>query len=337
MDLQRPIMDQVPNVAANARESITTGAKNAFDSVTNAAANVRNTLGEFGTSASNIATGASNSVTGALSGTSDAASSNFLDLNGVVAKIAFLVLVLFAFLALLRLGISAVGYFMRPSNSPYLVKGLLNGTSTTTISQDPSNTSAVPISRSNDASKGIEYTWSVWLNINQTADAATTAVWHPVFVKGEGNYDATNMCTINGPGMYLRTDANGVCTLRYRMDNVSGTGHTDMEIPNIPQLKWVHVAARLQNTILSIYVNGVVALQTTMEAAPSQNFYDVHVCPNGGFSGSLADLRYFDQALGIFGINNILMFGPNTSPSALTTDSKAVGGNFSYLSNLWYQ
>jgi len=349
MDLQKPIIEQirnsipaVPFVATNAMQSGTDVAKSAFTSLADTATNVRASLDDFG---QNVGEGA----------TSITEPGNFFDINGLFAKIAFLIFVLFGFVFLVRVGISLVGYFTLPSQSPYIVKGMLNGSSALDISQDPSNPASVPIPRSNDAAKGAEFTWSTWLFVGNQSSGSYKAV----FVKGDGGFDATtgiNVC--NGPGMYLKTDGGGVTSLRICIDTIrkpiatststvatsivatttaEGDGGPDViDISNIPQRKWVHVAVRLQNTLVDTYVNGVISKRTTLSAAPKQNYYDVHVCPNGGFSGSLSDLRYFDHALSVFSINNIVIFGPNTKTTAMTTDAKAVGGNYSYLSPQWY-
>jgi hypothetical protein len=70
-----------------------------------------------------------------------------------------------------------------------------------------------------------------------------------------------------------------------------------------------------------------------MSYAPKQNYYDITVC--GGFNGSLSNLRYYDHALNVFDINNIIMFGPNTIPSKLASNSGG-SGNYAYLSSQWY-
>ena len=335
MDLQKPIIDQIQNSVPDTteiRNSIGNSAQNAFTSLADTATNVRSSLDEFG---KNVGTGADTLV----------APGNFLDLNGIFAKIAFLIFVLFGFMFLTRIGISLIGYFTLPSQNPYVIKGMLSGSSAVDISQDPSDPKSVPITRSNDANKGAEFTWSVWLFANQPAPSSPGIVaYKPIFVKGEGEFDpATGINVCNGPGMYLTTDSTtGVSTVRICMDTINkhdpnATASPDViDIPNIPQQKWVHIAIRLQNTLLDTYVNGVIATRTTLSAAPKQNYYDVHVCPNGGFSGSISDLRYFNHAQSVFGINSIVMYGPNTKTSATTTDAKAVGGNYSYLSNKWY-
>ena len=88
------------------------------------------------------------------------ATKEFFESNSVIAKIAFLLLVLFVFSILLRLGIGLLGYFLGPDDSPKLIKGMVDASIQLTIPQDPEDSSAITISRSANATDGIEFTWS---------------------------------------------------------------------------------------------------------------------------------------------------------------------------------
>ena len=121
------------------------------------------------------------------------------------------------------------------------------------------------------------------------------------------------------------------------MDHIGdGDGKDEVVVDSLPIGKWFHVAVRLQNMMLDVYVNGTIAKRQNLEFAPKQNFYDVVVNGNNGFSGQLSNLRYYNRALNIFEMNNIVMWGPNTNKSSLSTDSRAKTGNYSYLSSMWY-
>jgi hypothetical protein len=93
-------------------------------------------------------------------------SREFLESNSLVAKFAFLLLVIFGFVILLRIGISTLSYFLKPSNSPHLIDGMVDATQMIIFEQDPSNNGAVTIYRSINENDGIEFTWSVLLFIN---------------------------------------------------------------------------------------------------------------------------------------------------------------------------
>lgn len=61
----------------------------------------------------------------------------FLETNTVVAKLAFLILIIFIFIILLKLGTEIISYFFTPDNDPILIKGLQDGTTFTRIPVDP--------------------------------------------------------------------------------------------------------------------------------------------------------------------------------------------------------
>jgi hypothetical protein len=92
---------------------------------------------------------------------------------------------------------------------------------------------------------------------------------------------------------------------------------------------------------MDVYINGVVTSHVIFDNVPKQNYQDVFLCLNGGFNGSLSNLRYFSHALDIFKITGLVTRGPNLAPSKSPAVSSANPGSsyksgFSYLANLWY-
>jgi hypothetical protein len=266
------------------------------------------------------------------------ASSEFLESNSLIARFAFVLIVVIIFMVLLRLGIYLIGYFSEPNKNPYIVQGLLSGSNPVQIIQNPQNTSSIPILRSNNEKNGIEFTWGVWLNI--TTINTTQNTYQHIFNKGNNVYDGTGVATINnGPGMYLtlRNETNPV--IRVVMNTVSTSNAIQtIDINNIPLRKWFHIILRMQNNIMNVYINGVVTQQVKFTDVPKQNYEDVFVCQkNGistGFSGNLSDLRYHGHALNIFEITNIVSKGPNLTTSSLNSSTAVYGS--SYLSSQWY-
>ena len=266
------------------------------------------------------------------------AGSEYLQSNSAVAKFVFLIFALIVFLILMNLGIALIGYFLQPAKSPFLVNGMISGNANVHITQDPKNTGSIPIFRSNNQDKGIEFTWSTWLYIadvdTTSSDAALT--YRHIFNKGNSDYDKTSgIATVNnGPGLYLAKESN---ILRVVMDTVDPADkNTVIDISNVPLKKWVHVAIRLQNKIVDVYINGTISARLNLINVPKQNYNDVYIGYNGGFPGSLSDLRYNDYALNVFQINNMVMMGPNTKSSELATNVTAATGDYSYLSGSWY-
>ena len=108
----------------------------------------------------------------------------------------------------------------------------------------------------------------------------------------------------------------------------------EIVILDVPMNKWFNVMIRCQNTELTIYVNGMVSNSRQLRNVPKQNYGDVFVSANGGFSGYTSNLWYYNYALGSVEIQNLVKQGPNTtvtSGSPLTLKT-----NPDYLSLKWY-
>jgi len=289
MDVNKPLMEQASNIQSGVSDAISS---------------------------------ASNSITSGLSGlTSNAdlgsASSEFVNSNSIISKFVFLILVLIVFVMLMNLGVYIISYFLRPNMSPYVVKGLINGNTQVRIPQDPKNSNSVTIYRSNNASKGIEFTWSVWLNINELPASGSATI----FSKGDGVRQ-------RGPMISLTKGTNDSGTIEIQMDSVVGESDK-IPIVNIPLNRWFNIAIRMQNKIMDVYVNGTVAKRYVFTNVPKQNYGDIVI---GRFNGQMSDLRYFNVALNVFQINNITMAGPNMKSADNQRDTK-----FDYLSNIWFQ
>jgi hypothetical protein len=261
------------------------------------------------------------------------ASSEYSFSNTIVAKFAFLILVIIVFMFLINLGIMLITYFTAPANNPYVIKGMIDGTYGVVVPQDPKNNNSVTILRSNNQTTGIEFTWSVWLYIN---DLNTDhKKYQHIFNKGDTTYNDIGIANINNaPGLYLGP-ANNV--LHIIMNTVDGKDiHDIIDIKNVPIRKWVNVVIRLENTMLDVYINGTISSRLILKNVPKQNYNDINVCQNGGFSGKLADLRYYNSALNVFEINRLVNAGPNTSTNSLTSDQLSLSSGFSYLSTRWF-
>lgn len=306
--------------------------KNVSDTITQATSNVSQNLNEFSSQ---------NTV---------AAGQEFLNSNSIIAKFAFLIFALIVFLFLLNLGIRLIIYFTEPVKSPYLVYGAISGNSNINIPQNPKNADSITIFRSNNQKKGIEFTWTSWLLINDLNSSKTNTgsdkpTFSHIFNKGDSTfikYDALNndvkkskigVASINNaPGLYISDGTQNF--LRVYMDTIRDNNNY-IDIDNIPLKKWFHIALRLQNNILDVYINGVISKRQKFADVPKQNYDNVNICYNGGFNGQLSNLTYYDYALGVFDINNIILKGPNVTQSSIA-NSANVSSNSYYLSNLWY-
>lgn len=269
----------------------------------------------------------------------DDVSNSYLQSNTVVAKFAFLVLVIILFVVILKLGIWLLSFFLSPKESPYVVKGLVNGGEKIIVSSDPKDANSVPIFRSNNESNGLEFTWSNWLFIDSIPNNND---YHHIFSKGNDEYNTDGIATVNnGPGLYLTNqsqDGANTAKLHVVMDSVQmNDPNITLEIDNIPIKNWVHVAIRIKNTILDVYVNGTIAGRIVLDHVPKQNYQPVILSgSNKTMSGKISDLRYFNRAIDVFEINAIVSNGPNLTTSSLSDESNKGGNYFTYLSNNWY-
>jgi hypothetical protein len=106
----------------------------------------------------------------------------------------------------------------------------------------------------------------------------------------------------------------------------------EVSIDNLPIGKWFHVVIRLQNKTMDCYVNGVITNRISFgDYIPKQNYDNIIYAGNGGFDGSISNLRYYDYALSVFEINSVVYYGPN-----LKSASSGSNGYFDYLGQTWY-
>jgi len=260
----------------------------------------------------------------------DFGSGEYGEANSLVANLAFFLLVVFAFIILLRVGISLLGYFLEPSQSPKLINGMVDASQMMIFPQDPSNNGAVTIYRSTNAADGLEFTWSVWLMINDLYNSGVTGQYKHIFHKG--NSDLSNNGVNfpnNAPGLYLEPNTNALVVMMNTFENIN----EEITVPDIPLNKWVNVIIRCQNKTLDIYVNGTIIRSLELSGVPKQNYGDVFVAMNGGFNGYISNLWYYNYALGTSAIQNLAREGPNTK---LVGSNGANSKNADYLSLRWY-
>ena len=253
---------------------------------------------------------------------------DFLESNSLVAKFAFLLLVLFGFVILLRLGISVLSYFVKPNESPHLIDGMVDATQMITFQQDPSNNGAVTIYRSVNATDGLEFTWSTWIFINNLQTNA--GIFKHVFSKGNSNLTENGMIQPNNaPGLYIAPNTNSLVVVM----NTFNVINEEIIIPDIPINKWFNVIIRCENTTLDVYINGTIARSVNLIGVPKQNYGDVYVAMNGGFDGYISNLWYYNYALGTAAIQKIINGGPDTTMISENGMSDKI---YNYLSLRWF-
>ena len=252
----------------------------------------------------------------------------FLESNSLVAKLAFLLLVVFLFIILLRFCVSILAYFLKPRPSPHLIDGMVDARQMIVYPQEPTSNGAVTIYRSVNATDGIEFTWSTWIFINNLQ--TNSGIFKHIFSKGNSNLSENGMVQPNNaPGLYIAPNTNALVVVM----NTYNVINEEIIIPNIPINKWVNVIIRCKNTTLDIYINGTIARSINLIGVPKQNYGDVYVAMNGGFDGYISNLWYYNYSVGTASIQDIVNKGPNT---------KRIGSYglmdkmFNYLSLRWF-
>lgn len=269
----------------------------------------------------------------------------FLDSNSLVAKVAFLLLVLVVFVIAVRFSANFLAWVFSFNGSPYLLNGMVDAKHMIIIPQDINVSGSIPIIRSNNETKGIEFTYSVWMFIDDLV--YQQGQYKHVFHKGNDdiNFSKTPIgmnYPNNGPGLYIAPNTNALVVVMNTFNNIQQENITDdnsinniqeeIIIDDIPINKWVCVQIMVNNHQLDVYINGKLAKRLIMKGVPKQNYGDVYVAMNGGFSGYLSELRYFNYSLGTAEIQRIVDSGPNLTMSA----SQLTENKPRYLSLRWF-
>ena len=252
----------------------------------------------------------------------------FLESNSLVAKFAFLLLIIIGFVILLRAGISLLTWMLKPNPSPHLIDGMIDAQQMVIFPQDPSNNGAVTIYRSVDARDGLEFTWSIWIFINNLQTNA--GIFKHIFSKGNSHLQSNGLIQPNNaPGLYVAPDTNALVLIM----NTFNVINEEIVIPDIPLNKWLNVIIRCQGNTLDIYTNGTISRSLNLTGVPKQNYGDVYVAMNGGFDGYISNLWYYNYALGTAAIQKIASDGPNTK---MIGNSGLYDKMFNYLSLRWF-
>jgi len=265
-----------------------------------------------------------------ISGTKD-----FLESNTIVAKFAFLLLVLLVFVVLLRIGTSIMDWMFSPSTDPILINGMIDAKQMMKIPQDPSVSGSMPILRSNNQQDGLVFTWSVWIYIEDLQ--YNQDQFKHIFHKGNDNINvSTKPYGINqpnnAPGLYITPYKNDLVLIMNTFNNIN----EEILIPDVPLNKWLNIIIRVdEQHKLDVYVNGKLTRRHILSGIPKQNYGDVYVSMNGGFSGYTSSLRYFSEAIGTNKIQSIVNAGPNMKIIGNSSMSNSIP-NPNFLSTRWY-
>jgi hypothetical protein len=117
---------------------------------------------------------------------------------GFIMKLTLIIVMIMVVVFLARIGMALIFMFKNPSETPYILDGMLSGIEKKTITQNPHLSESVTIFRSRNQSSGMEFTWSTWLFVNSDGNfsSSDTGQWSHIFHKGPVNTILTDNCTI---------------------------------------------------------------------------------------------------------------------------------------------
>ncbi len=84
------------------------------------------------------------------------------------------------------------------------------------------------------------------------------------------------------------------------------------DIVDIPLQRWNHIVVILWNRNLDVYLNGKLARSCALKSVPQLNNGSLFLFQDGGFSGDLANLRYYNRAISTNEVYSIYKQGPET-------------------------
>jgi hypothetical protein len=251
----------------------------------------------------------------------------FIEGNTVIAHLIFIILIVIVFIVLFSAGTNIMASIFQPDD-PYLIKGMITATTSKIIYQDPSQSGAIPIPRSTNQNDGIEFSWSVWINITNLDN--NPGSYKHIFSKGDNvNMDNGMGTPNNAPGLYIAPNSN---SLVVRM-NTFNMIEESITIDNIPLQSWISVVIRLDGMYFDVYINGTLSKRITLSGVPKQNNGNVYVAMTGAFNGYISNLRYYNRALEPGDILAIMKKGPDISTSSSQSNTL---NNTSNLSMQWY-
>jgi hypothetical protein len=280
--------------------------------------------------------------------------SEFLSSNTMIARGTFLLGVLIFFSILFYVGSKLVYYFLSPSETPFLISGMKDATEALTISQNLGQKTTIPILRSVNEYGGVEFTYSFWIYVNNVNYNETIDYKH-VFNKGsspssQGEGGSGLFGPNNAPGVYLYNGKKNISdnlminypvlgmlvrlNVFHNNESVNKPYYDDIYVDAIPIKKWVGVIIRVTSqNICDIYINGTLTKRHKLSNIVKQNYDNLYVNYNGGFSGNLSDLKYYNYAIGTLEIDSVTARGPNLKVKNNSNIEKAKP---QYLSTHWY-
>ena len=165
--------------------------------------------------------------------------------------------------------------------------------------------------RLNNTGEGGQYTYSVWLRINNWYSNYNK--WKTIFRKGsETDINLTDWCSYSeqSPGLYLGNKINNLRVV-LTTTNSNGLQLEKCDINNVPIKNWFLLTIVVNNNNLSIYINAKLERTCVFSGIIKNNNGPININSPLGFDGLLANLEYFNISLDQTEILQMLKNKPN--------------------------
>lgn len=191
-----------------------------------------------------------------------------------------------------------VAYFIfsRTSSSSYVTvqSPITDGKSSVTSPY------SLPLSQNQD--KGIEFSYTCWVKIDDFAYRYGQK--KVIFTKGPEDL------SLECPALLVDSISN---SLLVELDTFGS--REVIPISNIPAKKWIHVGIVVSQNAVDIYINGTLKTHHSFTQLPKQNSGTVHMGVGGGFDGKLAGLQYYPTLLDPNTIRSTMGSPPKSDPT----------------------
>lgn len=159
---------------------------------------------------------------------------------------------------------------------------------------------SLPLSQNQD--KGIEFSYTCWVKIDDFAYRYGQK--KVIFTKGPE--DLSSVC----PALLVDSLSN---SLLVEIDTFGA--REVIPISNIPAKKWIHVGIVVGQDAADVYINGTLKTHHSLSQLPKQNSGTVHIGVGGGFDGKLAGLQYYTYLLSPDTIRSTMGSPPKSDPT----------------------
>ena len=196
-----------------------------------------------------------------------------------------------------------------------IIKGNKSGKTSLVIRQNGAGPKQ--ILKTMDMNKGLEFTYSIWININ-SMEYNKDKDLKPIFYKSEKESLVEVQNSDYAPGVFLLKENTLRIAMQTGLDDARKTVYVDVE--NIPIKKWFHLGLFIKQESMDIYINGQMLQSKRFTVPPSQNNGNLYITTDGGFDGMISNMRFYAYRISYDKLNKILKEGPKTGNKCETND-----------------